>query len=136
MKDLYLSREFVPRIALTLEELVGESATEVLPVLQNLFLEELHLSATVQEAIEQFVAARGLADQAIAENEKRSSMSTNFQLSMIHQCSITRQFSIIRRFSMILPCSMILHCSMTDQYDQSSILVTFGAIYLTSRYPP
>jgi len=66
VKDLYLSREFVPRIAPTLQELVGASVTEVLPALKNLFLEEFHLSGTVQEAIQQFVSARQLANQPIA----------------------------------------------------------------------
>jgi hypothetical protein len=66
VKDLYLSREFVPRIAPTLQELAGENVKEVLPALQNLFLEELHLSGTGQEAIEEFVAARQLANQPMA----------------------------------------------------------------------
>ncbi|KAI0275874.1 hypothetical protein BGY98DRAFT_989930 [Russula aff. rugulosa BPL654] len=63
VKDLYLSREFVPRIA---DTFVGQGGTEVLPALQYLFLEEPRPSGAVQEAIEQFVAARQLADQPVA----------------------------------------------------------------------
>jgi hypothetical protein len=63
VKDLYLSREFVPRIA---DTFVGQGGTEVLPALQYLFLEEPRPSGVVQEAIEQFVAARQLADQPVA----------------------------------------------------------------------
>ena len=38
VKDLYLSRIFMPRIAYTLQELVGGRVTEVLPALQTFFL--------------------------------------------------------------------------------------------------
>ena len=66
VKDLYLFREFVPRIAPVLQELVGERVTEVLPALQNLFLEEPLPSGHVQEIIGQFVDARQLAGHPIA----------------------------------------------------------------------
>jgi hypothetical protein len=42
LEDLYLSKENDPRIAPSLQELVGGSMAEVLPALQNIFLEELH----------------------------------------------------------------------------------------------
>jgi hypothetical protein len=66
VKALYLSREFTPRIAPALQELVGGRATEVLPSLKSLFLEQLHPSKAVQEAIETFVAARQLSGHPIA----------------------------------------------------------------------
>ena len=66
VKDLYISEEFMSRIAPALQELVGERVTEVLPTLQNLFLEETLLSGPVQEAIGGFVAARRLASHPIA----------------------------------------------------------------------
>jgi hypothetical protein len=62
LKDLYVSREFLPRIAPALQELAGE----VLPSLQNLFLEDLQSSGPVQGAIEKFVAARQVAGHPIA----------------------------------------------------------------------
>jgi hypothetical protein len=65
VKDLYLSKNFVPRIAPTLQELVGERVSEVLPALQCLFLDKLHPSGTVQEEIVKFVAARQLAEHPI-----------------------------------------------------------------------
>ena len=65
VKALYIPEEFTPRIAPVLQELVGERVTEVLPTLQTLFLEETSLSGPVQEAIEQFVAARQLANLPI-----------------------------------------------------------------------
>ena len=65
VKGLYISREFAPRIAPSLKELIGERVTEVLPALRTLFLEEPRLSASVQEAIEQFVAARQLASHPV-----------------------------------------------------------------------
>jgi hypothetical protein len=65
-KALYISREFSPRVVPSLQELVGERVTEVLPALQSLFLEETPPSGTlIQEAIEQFVAARQLSGHPI-----------------------------------------------------------------------
>jgi hypothetical protein len=66
VKELYLSREFVPRIAPALKELVKERVTEVLPALQTLFLEEPLPSGPVQDTIGQFVAARQLAGHSIS----------------------------------------------------------------------
>jgi hypothetical protein len=66
VKNLYLSWEFAPCIAPALQELVGRRTTEVLPTLQNIFLEELELSGPVQEAIGQFVAARQVIGHPIA----------------------------------------------------------------------
>ena len=61
MKHLYLSQELALRtIAPVLQDVVGESVTEVLPVLEALFLEEPLPSGSVQEGIGQFVAARQL----------------------------------------------------------------------------
>ena len=61
VKGLYISRNFIPRIAPTLQELVGERMTEVLPVLHSLYLEKPLPSGPVQDAIGQFSNARRLA---------------------------------------------------------------------------
>jgi hypothetical protein len=74
VKNLYLSKGVVPRIAPALQELVGERLTEVLPALQGLWLEEPCplglteglLSGPVQDAIEKFVASRLLSGHPIA----------------------------------------------------------------------
>ena len=60
VKDLYLSKEFAPGIAAALQELVGPRITEVLPSLQNIFVERLRVgpSGSLQENIGQFTAAR------------------------------------------------------------------------------
>ena len=60
VKDLYLSKEFVPDIATTLQELVGDRITEVLPSLQNIFVEGLQAepSGPLQENIWQFAGVR------------------------------------------------------------------------------
>jgi hypothetical protein len=66
VKDFYIPRHFVPRIAPTLQELVEERMTEVLlPDLKTLFLQEARLSGC-QAAIEYFVAERQLAGHPIA----------------------------------------------------------------------
>jgi hypothetical protein len=65
VKNLYLSEEFESRIMPSLQELVGERMAEVLPTLQNIFLEGLDTSGPVQKAIQQCVARRQ-ASQPIA----------------------------------------------------------------------
>ncbi len=65
VKALYLSQNITTRVMPALEELVGERATEVLPALQSLFLEDLHLSGPAQEAIGKFFAARQLSNHHV-----------------------------------------------------------------------
>jgi F-box-like len=66
VKDLHVSQELVPHITAALRELVaGESATEILPALRSVFLEEPLPLGPAQEAIGQFVAARQLAGHPI-----------------------------------------------------------------------
>ena len=64
VKNLYLSEEFVPRVAPALQELVGGRTAEVLPTLQNIFLEGRELSVA-HEGIATFVAARQLSGHHI-----------------------------------------------------------------------
>ena len=66
VKKLFLSKEFAPGIAVTLQELVGGRITEVLPSLQNIFVNELELSGSFHETIMQFVATRRLSNHPIA----------------------------------------------------------------------
>jgi hypothetical protein len=63
VKNLYLCDQIVPRIAPVLQELVGARTTEVLPTLENIFLEP---SAPGHEGIEKFVAARRLTSHPVA----------------------------------------------------------------------
>ncbi|KAF8503298.1 hypothetical protein F5888DRAFT_1799647 [Russula emetica] len=66
VKNLYLSKESAPGIAAFLQELVGGRITEVLPSLQDIFVEGLEPSGPFQKNIGQFVAARQLSDHPIA----------------------------------------------------------------------
>jgi hypothetical protein len=66
LKNLYLSKKFAPGIAAALQELVGGRITEVLPCLQNIFVEGLEPSGPLQENIGQFVTARQFSDHPIA----------------------------------------------------------------------
>ncbi len=61
--NLYLSKEFAPSIVASLQEL---RMTEVLPSLQNIFVEALETPGSFQETIAQFVAARKLSDHPIS----------------------------------------------------------------------
>jgi hypothetical protein len=65
VKNLYLPKEFAPRIAPSLQELNGGRTAEVLPALQSLFLEEPP-SGPFEEAIGKFVTARQLSNQPVA----------------------------------------------------------------------
>jgi hypothetical protein len=51
VKNLHLSREFTPRIVPTLQKLVNEKVTDVLPALQCLSLEEDYRPGPIREAI-------------------------------------------------------------------------------------
>ena len=55
VKNLYISQEFARRIV---PALVGGRTTEVLPALQNIFVEELPTSGPIPEGIQQFITTR------------------------------------------------------------------------------
>ena len=65
VKNLYLSAYYASRIAPALQELIEGRTTDVLPALQNIFLKGLGSSGSVQESIEQLVAARQVANHPI-----------------------------------------------------------------------
>ena len=60
VKNLYLSKLILPSIALALQELTEGRTTEVLPALENVFLEGVQPSEPVQERIARFISARQL----------------------------------------------------------------------------
>jgi hypothetical protein len=66
VKNLYLSDEIARRIVPALQELVGVRATEVLPTLENIFLEESQQSGRVWEGIQLVVAVRQATNHPIA----------------------------------------------------------------------
>ncbi len=63
VKNLYLSKDFAPGIAVALQEIVG---TEVLSSLENIFVEGLEPLGPFLENIGQFVAARQLSGHPTA----------------------------------------------------------------------
>ena len=65
VKNLYLSKQFSPRIALALHELTGGRTTEVLPVLEHVLLEGFRPSEPVEEGLEQFISARRLTKHPV-----------------------------------------------------------------------
>ena len=66
VKNLHLSKQFVPRIVPALQELTEGRTTEVLPTLRNLFLERFQASVPVYEGIRKFVSARQLINHPVA----------------------------------------------------------------------
>ena len=73
VKNLNLSEEIVGRIVPALQELVGDRATEVLPTLENIFLEESQRSGPVQEGIQKVIAVRQATNHPIAVSYQPSS---------------------------------------------------------------
>jgi hypothetical protein len=65
VKDLVLEEPVVLSVASALQELVGEQVTEILPSLQNIFLEGFQSSSPVPEGIAKFIAARELCDRPV-----------------------------------------------------------------------
>ena len=63
--NLYLSEAVAMCVAPALRELVGGRATEVLPALQKLHIENLQPSGLIKEAIGEFVAARELSGHPV-----------------------------------------------------------------------
>ena len=101
VKNLYLNKEFAPHIAHALLELVGERVVEVLPILENVFIEEFQPSGSVHEVIEEFVAVRRLAGHPITiscwdtksadqDVNNRYSKCSNFQTSIALFLSISQ----------------------------------------------
>jgi len=66
VRNLYLSKQFAPRVAPTLQELTGGKTTEALPNLQNLFLEGFQLTELVHDGIGTFISARQLTNHPVA----------------------------------------------------------------------
>ena len=66
VKNFYLSKEFAPGIAAALQELVRGRATEVLPNLQNVFVEGFEPLGPFQEKIGLFDTARQLSGHPVA----------------------------------------------------------------------
>jgi hypothetical protein len=66
VKNLYLSTEVARHIVPALQELVGGRTTEVLPSLQNIFLERLESSGPDQEGIGKLVSVRQLSGHPVA----------------------------------------------------------------------
>ena len=65
VKDLYLSQAFSPHIVLALQERTGGRTTEVLPALQNVFLEGFQPSEPVEKRIAEFISARQLTNHPV-----------------------------------------------------------------------
>jgi hypothetical protein len=65
VKNLYLTKEFALHIAHALQELVGERVMEVLPTLENVFIDEFQPSGPIHEVTKGFVATRQLAGHPI-----------------------------------------------------------------------
>ena len=74
VKDLYVSSDIAPHIVVFRQEFVGESVLELFPVLQNIFLNKL------PEGIEQFVAARELANRPISVSPLEINLSLKCKL--------------------------------------------------------
>ena len=59
------TRASCPVCRIILQELVGEQATEILPALQNIFIEGSQSSGPVPEGIANFITARELSGHPV-----------------------------------------------------------------------
>jgi hypothetical protein len=66
VKNLYLSEDIARCVVPALQDLVGRRATEVLPTLQNIFLEGQPSPGPVQEGIQQVISVRQATGHPIA----------------------------------------------------------------------
>ena len=66
VKNIYLSKQLAPRIGPALQEITGGGTTEVLPTLQNIYLEGFRPSESVLEGIAHFTSARQLTNRPVA----------------------------------------------------------------------
>jgi hypothetical protein len=106
VKNLYLSKEFAPHIASSLQELVGGRVTEVLPTLQNLFLEGLQPSEPVHKGIGQFVAARQLSGYPIAVSRwGKTVVGRRWLMSALHSILVSSNY----RHSFTVPLVVLTH---------------------------
>ena len=79
VKNLYLCKKVAEFISSALQELVGESVTSAFPALESIFLEELEPSRPVQDAFQQFIAARQLSGHPVAVSQwNRTSEDIDF----------------------------------------------------------
>ncbi|KAI0302764.1 hypothetical protein BC826DRAFT_432022 [Russula brevipes] len=74
IQSLHVSEGLVPFIALALQQLVGERATEVLPKLCDLFMQGSEIPRTVQEAMQPFLTARRLSGQPVVRHWEASTI--------------------------------------------------------------
>jgi hypothetical protein len=65
VKNMHLAGPFGLGFMSALKDFSGERATEVLPVLQDIFLEELQPTGPLKEAVGQFIATRRLSGHTI-----------------------------------------------------------------------
>jgi hypothetical protein len=66
VKGLAPCIDAIPYVVSVLENLAGESVTDVLPALQNIFLDDPHPSKHFKKAIGKFIAARQLSGRPVA----------------------------------------------------------------------
>ena len=72
VKDLVLDEPFILSIAPALQELVGERVIQILPALQNIFLEGFESPGPVPEGIGKFIAARELFGRPVTVNYRET----------------------------------------------------------------
>jgi hypothetical protein len=79
VKSLFVSERLVPLVAFVLEKLTGESVTEVLPALDNLFLEGFGPTKYVEETIKSFVSRRQFSGHPVILQrwERKSSFGSS-----------------------------------------------------------
>jgi hypothetical protein len=113
VKNLYLSKQFVPGVAAALQELIGGRITEVLSSLQNIFVEGLEPSGPLQENIGQFVTARQLSGHPVAISVWNGSVQNEGDSEDEEESAFLCMFATlasIRREADIVVCAQRRYC--------------------------
>jgi len=71
VKNLRLSEAVAPQVGYALQEVAAERVTKVLPALQNLYIEGLLSSHSVQKVFGRFIVSRALSGQTIAIHDAK-----------------------------------------------------------------
>ena len=147
VKNLYLSKELSPGIAGALQDLVGGRLTEVLPGLQNTFVEWLEPSGHFQENIG-ISGSSWLRDSVPTLSPSLSGTKALPRLSQrqcdvarklqhIHSCFHIHLVSLLPRLLLLnSPSLLLLHFSLSSVYHTLYHALSDTSMHLHAYVPP
>jgi hypothetical protein len=132
VENLYLCGEFAPGIAAALRELVGGRIIEVLPSLQNIFVEGLESLGPFQENIGQFVTARQLSGHPVAISVRNEPASVQNEGEEEEESTLSCTHSALASFGREVD---IVVCARSEEKLQTKLARSFW-VYTSLALPP